>query len=98
MQQKTTTRSIVEVTETAKILSDETRVAILDILCRNPEGMCVFEIAEAVSASPSATSHQLAKLEAKNIVKGYREGQRMCYMFKDTRSAQVIKKALAVLR
>lgn len=85
------------IVDIAKILSDETRVKILGLLVRNPDGICVYEIAEAVGASHSATSHQLAKLEAKEIVECYRDGQKMCYEFSDTRQADDVKRMLQSL-
>lgn len=63
-----------------RLLGDQTRLAILCELMREPDGMCVYEIAEAVGASHSATSHQLAKLEAAGAVEGFREGQTICYL------------------
>lgn len=70
--------------EVARILSDPTRLCILGVLFQNREGMCVHEIAEKVGSSPSATSHQLAKLEARGITLCYREGQKMCYELAET--------------
>lgn len=83
--------------ETMGILSDPTRVRILKLLFRNREGMCVYEIAKEVGSSPSATSHQLAKLEARGIVFCYREGQKMCYELTDGSLVLRIEKILRVL-
>ncbi len=74
--------------ETARLLADPTRLRILSLLLTHRDGMCVYEIAEAIGSSPSATSHQLAKLEAHDIVCGFRDGQKMCYEFAHTRAAQ----------
>jgi DNA-binding transcriptional ArsR family regulator len=81
------------ITNTAKILSDPTRVKILSLL-REHGGMCVYEIAEQVGASQSATSHQLSKLEARGIVECYREGQRMCY---ELASTPKVEKLITIL-
>jgi len=62
-----------------KLLSDPTRYRILSMLFGEPEGLCVYEIAEGVNISHSAASHQLAKLEAHQIVESFREGQTVCY-------------------
>ena len=81
-------------TETAKLLSDPTRVHILELLYEHREGMCVYEIAEEVGSSHSATSHQLSKLEARGIVRCYREGQKMCYELTKTPDVVRIEKIL----
>ncbi|MBI2673811.1 MAG: helix-turn-helix transcriptional regulator [Candidatus Zambryskibacteria bacterium] len=41
--------------------------------------MCVHELSEAVGISQSSTSHQLAYLEARGLVKSVRMGKTMCY-------------------
>mgnify|MGYP001795687236 CR=1 FL=1 len=67
-------------TDIFKLLSDPTRVKILEVLMKTrTQDICVKEIAQAVEASHSATSHQLAKLEAKGIVSCKRVGQTSCY-------------------
>lgn len=85
-----------QVTQIAKLLSDETRVRIL-IALRGTDGMCVNEVAETVGASQSATSHQLAKLELAGVVSCYREGQKMCYELEDTPVTKKIISTLHVL-
>ncbi len=66
-----------------KLLCDPTRFEILSILLPQTEGMCVYEIADAVDMSHSATSHQLAKLEAHEVVSSYASGQTVCYRFRE---------------
>ena len=46
--------------------------------------VCVHELAEAIGISQSATSHQLAYLEARGVVRGVRMGKTMCYEPTDT--------------
>ncbi len=70
--------------ETFKFLGDPTRLKILAVLFSTDEELCVNEISDAVDASPSATSHQLAKLEVRNIVTSIRDGQTMCYKVIDS--------------
>ena len=83
--------SVFEATEVARLLSDPTRVRILVALKTATDDMCVNEIAEAVGSSHSATSHQLSKLEALNVVECFRDGQKMCYELKDNaRVTQII--------
>lgn len=88
----------VEAVDAAKILSDPTRLRVLQILFENPEGMCVYEIAEEVGSSPSATSHQLAKLEGHGIVRCYREGQKMCYQLTRAPLVTRIRKVLNLFK
>lgn len=68
-----------EVAGLLRILASGPRLQIVAMLLRNKKGLCVFEIAEAVGLSQSATSHQLAKLTNHGIVECDREGQTMCY-------------------
>ena len=75
----TATDEIVKTTTAFKILSDPTRLKMLYLLVREKEGLCVGELARAVGVSPSAASHQLAKLEAHSVVVSFREGQEVCY-------------------
>ena len=91
-----TVASTQELTDIAKLLSDETRVRILRTL-EGTDGMCVYEIAEAVGASHSATSHQLAKLESRDVVVCYREGQKMCYELTNKTFAKKIINAIKIL-
>lgn len=85
------------VTDIAKILSDTTRVKILQTLMDHG-GMCVYEIAEVVGASQSATSHQLSKMEDKGLVECFREGQKMCYELTKSSLAKRIIETLVLLR
>ena len=88
--------SLTRAVDIAKLLSDPTRLKILQTLFQANEDMCVYEIAEKVGSSQSATSHQLAKLEANGIVACYREGQKMCYELSDSSLVTDIRKTLNV--
>lgn len=70
---------VAETVSAFKILSDPTRLRVVCFLKRANEPKCVNEIAETVGISQSAASHQLAKLEAHNIVSSFRDGQTICY-------------------
>ena len=76
-----------------RVLSGETRLAIVCFLCSR-EKACVSEIAKYVGASHSATSHQLYRLEARGIVKSSRDGQRICYEMADSESSKLAKKLI----
>ncbi|MEX1027198.1 MAG: metalloregulator ArsR/SmtB family transcription factor [Candidatus Paceibacterota bacterium] len=67
-----------------KILSSKTRFQILTLLLKSKHDPCVNEIADAIGLSHSATSHQLTRLEDKDVVEAYREGQMICYHLKDS--------------
>lgn len=65
-----------------KILANGTRYEMLHMLLAartNGEKLCVNEVAGAVGLSQSATSHQLALLEAYGVLIGERTGQTTCY-------------------
>lgn len=65
-----------------KILSNAARFRIVSALItakRAKKELCVNNLASAVGASQSATSHQLALLEAHGVVVKRRMGQTICY-------------------
>lgn len=88
--------NIVKITGTFKLLSSPTRLKILRTLFRSGREMCVNEIAEKVGMSHSATSHQLAKLEAKEIVSCERRGKTMCYSIPKNSITEKIEKAISL--
>tara|TARA_B100001540_G_C15764289_1_gene623184 strand:- start:1142 stop:1432 length:291 start_codon:yes stop_codon:yes gene_type:complete len=77
------TKKAIQTAATLKVLADPARLRIISLLLEAQEGSCVGDIAEKVHLSPSATSHQLAKLEDKGIVTSSRNGQMMCYKLVD---------------
>jgi len=77
-----------------KILADATRFHILELLFSSSDGLCVYEVAEAVAISHSAASHQLSKLEAHNIVESFKEGQMVCYKICNSELSNSIKKIM----
>ena len=87
-----------EVAELMKLLSSEARLKIINLLTVNKDGLCVSELAKAVSLSKSATSHQLSKLESRGIVNCSREGQKMCYRLAKTKSAEALRCVLNNLK
>lgn len=87
--------AVIKATTAFKILADPTRFKILCLLLKAKEGLCVYEVAEGMDISHSAASHQLTKLEARGIVKSYREGQTVCYEMCEntvTRNIQTLMK------
>ena len=79
-----------------KLLSDPTRLKILDELFHQKENTCVSDLSESVNISHSATSHQLAKLEARNIVMSKRCGQMICYGIKKNELTAQLEKLIDI--
>jgi len=75
---------IIKTTSAFRLLSDPTRCKMILLLSKRKDGMCVYEIAEAIGISHSAISHQLAKLEMKEIVAPIRQGKEICYQLNGT--------------
>lgn len=64
-----------------KIFGDATRLRILDVLLNGEK--CVNEIADTLSISQSAISHQLKNLRASNLVKTKKIGKIVKYSIAD---------------
>jgi len=77
-----------------KLLGDGTRCRILLILKKHPDGMYVYEIADTIGMSHSATSHQLATLERGGLVSSYKDGQTVLYTLAPGPRTQGLIKAL----
>lgn len=88
--------NIIKTTNMFKLLSCPTRLRILKTLFQSSNGMCVNEIAEYVGMSHSAVSHQLAKLEARDIVCCERKGKTMCYRIQKNLITKKIKKTVSL--
>jgi len=56
-----------------KILSNSNRFDLMKLLLNTKRDLCVHELSENVGISQSATFHQLACLEARGVVKSFRE-------------------------
>lgn len=70
-----------------KILGDETRLRIIDLLIE--EELCVCDIAVLLNMTQSAISHQLAKLKKANVVKARKEGLTVYYSLNDPHIKEV---------
>lgn len=80
-----------------KLLSNRNRFLIIENLMRTKDDLCVNEIAEKVGLSQSATSHQLAYLEALDVVESMRMGKTKCYMIRKNILTEKIKKIITSL-
>ena len=71
-----------------KLFADSSRVKILVALTQSE--MCVSEIAEFLSITQSAVSHQLRILKSSNLVKTRREGKNIIYSLTDNHVRTII--------
>lgn len=70
-----------DLAELFKTMADPTRVRIIDALAKAE--LCVCDLAELLSLSQSATSHQLRVLRNNKLVKYRREGKMVYYSLDD---------------
>ena len=71
-----------------KALADSTRIKILYTLFK--EDMCVCDIAELLSMTQSAISHQLRVLKQAKLVKARRDGKQVIYSLDDQHISAII--------
>lgn len=74
-------RTIAELAEIFKVLSEPTRVRILQAL--SAEELCVCDIAAVVETTSSAISHQLRILRSARLVKSRKDGKMVYYSLDD---------------
>lgn len=82
-----------DISELFKVFGDSTRVKILYALFERE--MCVCDIAELISMTQSAVSHQLRILKQSRLVKGRREGKSVLYSLDDDHIQMIFDQALA---
>ena len=70
-----------ELAATFAVLGDPTRVRLLDALAQRE--LCVCELAELVSSTESAVSHQLRLLRSLRLVRSRRAGRMVYYALDD---------------
>ena len=71
-----------------KVFGDPTRIRILYVL--SVEELCVQDIADRLSMTQSAISHQLRVLRAARIVKYRKDGKMVYYSIDDEHIAEII--------
>jgi DNA-binding transcriptional ArsR family regulator len=76
-----TERISVELAETFKVLSEPTRVRILQALAE--EELCVCDIAAVLEGTSSAISHQLRILRSARLVRSRKDGKMVYYSLDD---------------
>lgn len=72
----------VEVAGTFKMLANESRLRILQVLARDGE-LCVSDLAGAVDMTPQAVSNQLRRLVDRRVVGSRRDGNYIFYRIID---------------
>lgn len=78
-----------DLAELYKIFGDSTRIRILYTLSENE--MCVNDIAEKLSMTMSAISHQLRILKQARLVKYRKEGKAVFYSLADDHVKSIIE-------
>ncbi len=81
-------RAAAAMAATFSVLGDPTRVRLLDALARRE--LCVCELAELVSSSESAVSHQLRLLRSLRLVRSRRSGRMIFYTLDDEHIRQLL--------
>lgn len=81
-----------QIAELFKGFCDPTRVHILSLLER--QELCVTDIADAVSLSQSAISHQLRILKQMHLIKYRREGKNLLYSLADDHVKTILQMGL----
>lgn len=85
--------TLYDLAELFKVFGDSTRVRILYALFESE--MCVCDIAELLSMSQSAISHQLRVLKQAHLVKYRREGKTVFYALADAHIQTIFDQGLA---
>ena len=77
-----------DLAELFKVFGDSTRIRILYVLFESE--MCVCDIAQLLSLSQSAVSHQLRLLKQSRLVKSRRDGKTVFYSLADDHVRMII--------
>lgn len=88
-----------DITRACKILANDARYQILAALLKarkEKKELCVNEISELIRMSQSATSHQLALLEAYGVIVGTKMGQTTCYDLTDSPLMKDIERIIRI--
>ena len=85
-------RAAAAMAATFSVLGDPTRVRLLDALARRE--LCVCELAELVSSSESAVSHQLRLLRSLRLVTSRRDGRHIYYALADQHIVKLFEQGL----
>lgn len=81
-----------DLAELFKVFGDSTRIRILFVLFK--ADVCVCDLAEALSMTPSAISHQLKILKNSKLVKSRREGKSVFYSLADDHVRTIVSQGM----
>ncbi len=84
--------TLVRLADLYKVFGDSTRIRILYILSK--QEMCVQDIADTLSMTQSAISHQLRVLKQSFLVKNRRDGKTIYYSLDDDHVATIMVQGL----
>lgn len=73
--------TLLNISDFFKVLSDSTRIKIINLLDNNK--LCVCDISAALKMTKSAISHQLKNLREMNLVKAEKVGKEVWYSLAD---------------
>ncbi len=82
-------QSIMKMADDFKVLSDFTRLKLLEAI--KDDELCVCDLAYLLKVSKSAISHQLTFLKKKGWVIGRREGKMVYYSLTDEKTKKLIE-------
>lgn len=83
---------ILDLGELFKVFGDTTRIRILFVLFESE--VCVCDLAESLSMTQSAISHQLNILKRSKLVKSRREGKSVFYSLADDHVRTIISQGM----
>jgi ArsR family transcriptional regulator len=94
--------SVTALAETFKVLGDETRVRIIDVLSKVQGGgasglnndLCVQDLAGILGMTQSAVSHQLRLLRSMRLVRTRRDGRQIFYALDDDHIVKLFEQGL----
>lgn len=99
IKQKDLENFIIDVADFFKIFGDGSRIKILMLLLEGDMcELCVNDMAERLSMSQSAVSHQLRVLRQNGLVKYRKDGKTVLYSLDDSHVANVIKQGICHIK
>lgn len=84
--------TLYDLAELFKVFGDCTRIKILYVLFESE--MCVCDLAQLLSMTQSAISHQLRSLKQSKLVKSRREGKTIFYSLADSHVRTIINQGM----
>lgn len=91
-EHKTDDQTLCRVAELFKVFGDPTRIRILNALFFDE--LCVQEIADRLSMTQSAISHQLRILKQSSLVRYRRDGKTIYYSLNDDHVAAIMRQGI----